>query len=263
MKKTFSESAVGKFLLGKGFYVALAVCVLGAGAAAWVIVDKTIDSLTADPQKNPGTVLQESSKSSSEPLNIVDRTVSDISVPDSPSSGSSAASSGSSSSSSPSIASSSASGESAQQTASPGYKNSSFMLPVEDTVFGLFSGTELVKDETLKKWHTHNGIDIKAELDAPVRNIADGTVLTVQTDPMWGVMVEIDHGDDLISRYCGLREDAPVSVGQSVSIADIIGYVGDTNLAETALDPHLHFELFKNGKRVDPLSYMGFYDSAD
>lgn len=43
MKKSFSESPVGKFLLGKGFYAALAVCVLGAGAAAWVIVDKTID----------------------------------------------------------------------------------------------------------------------------------------------------------------------------------------------------------------------------
>ena len=47
MKKSFSESPVGKFLLGKGFYAALAVCVLGAGAAAWVIVDKTIDSFTS------------------------------------------------------------------------------------------------------------------------------------------------------------------------------------------------------------------------
>ena len=58
MKKSFSESPVGKFLLGKGFYAALAVCVLGAGAAAWVIVDKTIDSFTAEPPAASGTTLQ-------------------------------------------------------------------------------------------------------------------------------------------------------------------------------------------------------------
>ena len=51
--------------------------------------------------------------------------------------------------------------------------------------------------------------------------------------------------------------------GQAVSIADEIGRVGDTNLAETALEPHLHFELFEDGVRVDPLDRMGFYESDD
>ncbi len=125
------------------------------------------------------------------------------------------------------------------------------MLPVEDTVFNLFSGTELVKDETLDKWHTHNGIDIKAELGAPVRAVADGVVSAVKEDPMWGTVVEITHADDLVSRYCGLDEELSVVEGQAVSIADEIGRVGDTNLAETALEPHLHFELFEDGVRVD------------
>ena len=84
------------------------------------------------------------------------------------------------------------------------------MLPVEDTVFNLFSGTELVKDETLDKWHTHNGIDIKAELGAPVRAVADGVVSAVKEDPMWGTVVEITHADDLVSRYCGLDEELSV-----------------------------------------------------
>ena len=80
---------------------------------------------------------------------------------------------------------------------------------------------------------------------------------------MWGTVVEITHEGDLISRYCGLDEELSVVEGQAVSIADEIGRVGDTNLAETALGPHLHFELFEDGVRVDPLDRMGFYESDD
>lgn len=147
------------------------------------------------------------------------------------------------SSSSAPEASSAVSEESAQDTISPNYGVSSFMLPVEDTVFNLFSGTELVKDETLDKWHTHNGIDIKAELGAPVRAVADGVVSAVKEDPMWGTVVEITHADDLVSRYCGLDEELSVAEGQAVSIADEIGRVGDTNLAETALEPQFAFSI--------------------
>ena len=258
MKKSFSESPVGKFLLGKGFYAALAVCVLGAGAAAWVIVDKTIDSFTSQPPAVSGTTLQNTASSApaSQKEQQVEQTVSNVSRP------SSSSPSAPSSSSAPE-ASSAVSEESAQDTISPNYGVSSFMLPVEDTVFNLFSGTELVKDETLDKWHTHNGIDIKAELGAPVRAVADGVVSAVKEDPMWGTVVEITHADDLVSRYCGLDEELSVAEGQAVSIADEIGRVGDTNLAETALEPHLHFELFEDGVRVDPLDRMGFYESDE
>ena len=58
MKKSFSERPLGKFLLGRGFYAALAVCVIGAGAAAWVIVDRTIDSFTAPPAESRADTLQ-------------------------------------------------------------------------------------------------------------------------------------------------------------------------------------------------------------
>ena len=100
-------------------------------------------------------------------------------------------------------------------------------------------------------------------MGSPVRAVADGVVSLVKDDPMWGTVVEITHGDDLISRYCGLDQELSVVEGQTVSIADEIGRVGDTNLAETALQTHLHFELFEDGVRVDPLDRMGFYDSAD
>ncbi|MCI9405788.1 MAG: M23 family metallopeptidase [Oscillospiraceae bacterium] len=253
MKKSFSETPVGKFLLGKGFYTALAVCVLGAGAAAWVIVDKTIDSFSTEPPAVSTPALQ---NPVSQKEQKVQQEVSNISRP------SSSSSSAAVSSSAPAV-SSKASESSVQDTISPSLGVSSFLLPVEDTVFNLFSGTELVKDETLDKWHTHNGIDIKAEMGSPVRAVADGVVSLVKDDPMWGTVVEITHGDDLISRYCGLQQELSVVEGQAVSIADEIGQVGDTNLAETALQTHLHFELFEDGVRVDPLDRMGFYNSAD
>ena len=83
MKKSFSESPVGKFLLGKGFYAALAVCVLGAGAAAWVIVDKTIDSFTGQPPAVSGTTLQNTASSApaSQKEQQVEQKVSNVSRP--------------------------------------------------------------------------------------------------------------------------------------------------------------------------------------
>ena len=85
MKKSFSESPVGKFLLGKGFYAALAVCVLGAGAAAWVIVDKTIDSFTGQPPAVSGTTLQNTASSApaSQKEQQVEQKVSNVSRPSS------------------------------------------------------------------------------------------------------------------------------------------------------------------------------------
>lgn len=159
MKKSFSESPVGKFLLGKGFYAALAVCVLGAGAAAWVIVDKTIDSFTAEPPAASGTTLQNdvSSPAASQKEQQVEQKVSNISKPSSSSSSAPSSSSASEISTGASAASSAASEESAQDAISPNYGVSSFMLPVDNTVFNLFPVRSWSK---MKRWT--NGTPITA-----------------------------------------------------------------------------------------------------
>lgn len=88
MKKSFSESPVGKFLLGKGFYAALAVCVLGRRRSRWVIVDKTIDSFTSQPPAVSGTTLQNTASSApaSQKEQQVEQKVSNVSRPSSSSS---------------------------------------------------------------------------------------------------------------------------------------------------------------------------------
>ncbi len=263
MKKSFSERPLGKFLLGRGFYAALAVCVIGAGAAAWVIVDRTIDSFTAPPAESRADTLQAPSSlspadkpSSSAVTRPVEQKVSG--QPISPSSSSKA--SVSSKADAPSQA---PSAEPAVDAASPVSDVSSYLLPVNGVVFGHFSGDTLVLDETLQKWHTHNGIDIRAEAGTPVLAVANGTVSVVKQDPMWGTVVELTHPNGLLSRYCGLEPDLSVAEGQNVLVGDPLGTLAGSVLAETALESHLHFELFEDGVRVDPLLRLGFLESAD
>ena len=260
MKKPFSQRALGKFLLGRGFYAALAVCVIGAGSAAWVIVDRTIDSLSAPFEEMPQGTLQNdraendpaADKAPSAAAHPVEQTVTDLPKQAAPSAPYEKAA----------APVEPPKAEPAAPTAAPA-PITSFLLPVNDVVFGQFSGDELVMDETLRKWHTHNGIDIKAAADTPVLAVANGTVSSVKTDPMWGCVIEVTHADGLLSRYCGLQPEPMVQEGQQVLIGDTLGLTASSILAETALESHLHFELYENGQRVDPLVRMGFLESED
>ena len=98
----------------------------------------------------------------------------------------------------------------------------------------------------------HKGVDIKAVKGAPVTASARGVVVEATTRlpdlPRYGTTVVIDHGHGLVSRYAHLDSFA-VKVGQTVARGDVIGAVGETGLVT---GPHLHFEVLKNGKAVDP-----------
>lgn len=249
----FNKSRFGKFLSGKGFYGVLAACLIGAGAASWVIADRTINSITGTGE-NPTPSRQSSEERGGFPSSqaqAAEQKTPDVAISSKPASSSS--SSGSSQE-----ASSPLPEPSEQQVLVPELPEPSYIMPVSDTVFNPYSGDELIKDETLNKWHTHRGMDIRAEIGTEVRAAADGMVTAVADDPMWGRVVEITHKDGLVSRCCGLDpETTRVIEGDLVLAGDTIGLVGDTNLAETALEPHLHFEILEEGETVDPLEAMG------
>ena len=70
-------------------------------------------------------------------------------------------------------------------------------MPIENAeVIKPFSNGELVFSETLEVWKTHDGIDLKAETGTEVRSMTEGKVLEVKDDPLWGITVVIDHGDE-------------------------------------------------------------------
>ncbi len=99
----------------------------------------------------------------------------------------------------------------------------------------------------------HPGIDFAASIGTPVYATADGTVSKVDVKfSGYGKMVEIDHGFGYRTRYAHLHEFA-VKNGQHVKRGDLIGYVGNTGLSTA---PHLHYEVFINDQRVDPVHYF-------
>lgn len=252
-----------KFISGKGFYLALAVCLAGAGAAAWVAVDKTIENIESAPlsetpqvqQEEPVTrpvekkeenvpKQQENSKKDNSSV-IKDNSVSkNQSTPALPPSAPEK-----SSSQPPKSAEASVQPQQPQDSAA-----FSFALPVSGASITPFSGDMLVKNETLNDWRTHNGIDIGAAVGTSVNCSCDGVVTDIRNDPMWGNVVEVTSGEYVIT-YAGLSDDIPVSIDAAVSAGDVIGSVGEIP-CELSLEPHLHFDVKQNGKYVDPASLV-------
>lgn len=249
------KSKFSKFMTGKGFYVALAVCVVGAGTAAWVAVDKTTNRIDTDNQQ----VVSEMNKpTNQEPvygfpdLEEAGTDQSDIEI-------SSSSASSATMDSSSSQASSKSTKNSAEAAAQPASQPSSYILPISGEVFAPFSNGELVKNVTLKEWRTHDGIDIKAEKGTAVKAVSDGEVLSVKDDPLMGMTIEISHANDTVSIYCGLSKDVLVKEGDTVKIGQEIGKIGDIP-CETSLDSHLHFAMKVQGEWVDPLKAMDKID---
>ncbi|MCK7476834.1 MAG: M23 family metallopeptidase [Candidatus Moduliflexus flocculans] len=80
---------------------------------------------------------------------------------------------------------------------------------------------------------------------------ADGIVIKVETDKYLGKNVTISHGNGFTTVY-GHMSNFNVKAGQRVKRRDIIGYIGQTG---KAAGPHVHYEVFRDGKRVDPRNF--------
>jgi len=98
----------------------------------------------------------------------------------------------------------------------------------------------------------HEGIDITAAYGTQIIAPAAGRVMKVGWENGYGLMVVLDHGYGLETKYAHMSRTA-VSVGQSVKRGDRLGWVGSTGLST---GPHLHYEVLVNGRPVDPLRYI-------
>lgn len=128
--------------------------------------------------------------------------------------------------------------------------------PLDGTTVTVFSMSELLYDETMADWRTHNGIDIQASEGDSVRTAASGTVLSVKDDELMGTTVVIQHGGGYTTQYSCLQKDPPVQEGDQVAAGDVIGLVGSTASAEGSMGPHLHFSVSKDGQVIDPADYV-------
>ncbi len=129
-----------------------------------------------------------------------------------------------------------------------------YTRPVSGEVITSHSGDELVYSATLDDWRIHSGTDYKATAGEAVRSIADGTVKKIFCDDMMGWCVAVAHDDSLMSYYYNLSPEISVKEGQNVKMGDTLGGVGESASAESAIEPHLHLEVTKSSKQIDPES---------
>ena len=109
----------------------------------------------------------------------------------------------------------------------------------------------------------HCGVDIAAGAGTTIAAAAGGTVQIAEKSDSYGYYCVIYHSNGLTTLYAHMNSMPTVSVGQTVSAGQTIGYVGSTGWST---GPHLHFEIRKNGSCVDPISYfpgISFTYSAD
>ncbi|KNY30230.1 Peptidase M23 [Pseudobacteroides cellulosolvens ATCC 35603 = DSM 2933] len=130
------------------------------------------------------------------------------------------------------------------------------IMPVFGQICVGYSSDKPVYSKTLEQWQTHKYVEIACEKGSAVKATADGYVCEIKDDPKYGITVVLDHSNGLKTVYANLASSNMVATNQKVSIGDIIGCVGNTAVFESAEQPHLHFEVLKNDKPVNPSSYL-------
>jgi murein DD-endopeptidase MepM/ murein hydrolase activator NlpD len=98
----------------------------------------------------------------------------------------------------------------------------------------------------------HWGLDIAASVGAPVYVAAAGTVVGAKWVEDYGKVIDVDHGNGIRTRYAHLNRIL-TRVGEKVVKGSVIGEVGDTG---RSTGPHLHYEVEKDGRRVNPIRYI-------
>jgi len=119
-------------------------------------------------------------------------------------------------------------------------------LPVDGWI------TQQFIDDTTPGVATHPGIDIAAAEGMIIKAPAPGTVSSVETDQYYGNLIVIKHDEEFTTRY-GHCAKVFVSKGEKIERGQPIALVGNTGHSTA---PHLHYEVIKNGRNVNPLQFI-------
>ena len=243
-KRTWLEK-LSDFISGKGFYLVVLICVATIALSGWYLVQGVrggLDETLDQPVSGSAAIVDRPSaaptpRPSVRPSDPPAAGSARIDVP---------ASAAPSAQPAPSAA--------PEPTAAPAPLV--FTWPVKGEVVAGFSVEALVYNETMGDWRTHNGLDIAASRGTQVLAAASGQVSALYQDDLMGTVVEIDHGQGLVSQYANLAATPAVKVGDEVTTGTVIGSVGDTAAVESGSQAHLHYALLKEGSPVDPADYL-------
>ena len=135
-------------------------------------------------------------------------------------------------------------------------KELAFEKPVEGEIMKVYAKDNLVFSNTLQEWTTHLGIDIKADKTTVVKSSEAGTIKTIKNDPRYGLTITIEHDNGYQTVYANLLSSEFVVEGETVEKGQSIGTVGNTATFEISDEPHLHFEVLKDGVQIDPTTVI-------
>ncbi len=113
------------------------------------------------------------------------------------------------------------------------------------------SGYGMRMHPILKSWRMHNGMDFTAPTGTPIFASGNGKVVKSHRSSTFGKVVYIDHGYGYETIYAHMSKIV-AKKGQKVKRGDLIGYVGNTGRSAA---PHLHYEVHKNGRPVNPIYF--------
>jgi murein DD-endopeptidase MepM/ murein hydrolase activator NlpD len=99
----------------------------------------------------------------------------------------------------------------------------------------------------------HKGVDFAGAPGSSVTAVAAGVVTWAGERSGFGKLIEINHGDGFVTRYAH-NERTLVTVGDTVTRGEPVALMGSTG---RSTGPHVHFEVLRNGRQVDPLSFIG------
>lgn len=124
-----------------------------------------------------------------------------------------------------------------------------FQHPVSGEIYSPFGYR---RHPLLKTMRLHSGLDYRERVGAPVVAAESGTVVAANFEGGYGKYVRIDHGNGMQTSYAHLLK-IDVKLGQCVSKGETIGSVGQTGLSS---EPHLHFEILRDNRFVDPAALL-------
>lgn len=235
---------IKSFFKEKGLYLFCLALVFSATVAGILALRSVVNNMSELTRLRQGALQEDNTWN--QPETIVNNPVTDLPEPTAEPSAPPSASSSSSGAQSQSAAASATPGGTAAPSAQPAASSACWQAePLVE-----FSGAELVYNETMADWRTHNGADYALAKGEEVTPVCGGTVTAVTQDALWGTVVEVTDQEDRLWRYCGLTDPA-VSPGDGVTTATTLGKVGSVP-AEAHTADHVHLECLKGEDYQDP-----------
>lgn len=132
-----------------------------------------------------------------------------------------------------------------------------FTMPVKSNEIGMkFSNEQLIYSKTLDEWIIHTGVDFIIPIGSPVYASEKGKIIEISNNVGEGIKIVIEHEDGYKTVYSNLSTTKMVQEGQIVEKGQTISGIGKTSTFEYEEKDHLHFEILKDGKAINPLNLL-------